>query len=219
MSAPGDAAGRSGAAPHSGQPLPPLVAFDFDGTLTVRDSFTAFLRWRTDATRWAAGLLRLSPEVLAYPVLRDRGRLKSASVRTFLQGTSKADLAAQAEDFARAAWRDLLRPDALAAWTRHQRDGDRLVIVTASPEEVVAPFARRLQAEALIGSRLAWTADGRVGAGLEGANCRGAAKVERLRERFGPKVSLAHAYGDTSGDREMLAFAHRGHLRAFNGRP
>ena len=24
----------------------PIVAFDFDGTLTIRDSFTEFLRWR-----------------------------------------------------------------------------------------------------------------------------------------------------------------------------
>lgn len=28
-------------------PERPIVAFDFDGTLTVRDSYTAFLIWRT----------------------------------------------------------------------------------------------------------------------------------------------------------------------------
>ena len=29
-----------------------IVAFDFDGTLTVRDSFTGFLRWRAGGRGW-----------------------------------------------------------------------------------------------------------------------------------------------------------------------
>ena len=37
-----DQPARPGAQP----PTAPIVAFDFDGTLTVRDSFTAFLKWR-----------------------------------------------------------------------------------------------------------------------------------------------------------------------------
>ena len=50
-------------------PLPedvPIVAFDFDGTLTVRDSFTAFLKWRASRARYAVGLLRLAPAAISY---------------------------------------------------------------------------------------------------------------------------------------------------------
>ena len=209
----GDAAspGRAG--------VRPVAAFDFDGTLTVEDSFVAFLRWRTSGRRWWAGLARLLPAALAYGVTRDRGWLKGAAVRVFLRGVARDELRDQAQRFAAGEGGRLLRPDAMARWAEHGRAGDLRVIVTASPEEIVAPFAERLGADALIGSRLAWTADGRVGPGLAGANCRGAEKVRRLRERFGEDLDVNDAYGDTAGDREMLAIARRGHMRLFTGRP
>jgi phosphatidylglycerophosphatase C len=215
---PGEACGGSVAAPQLEDQSAPLVAFDFDGTLTTTDSFIAFLRWRTTRAGWALGLLRLTPGALAYLVRRDRGRLKSAAVGIFLQGLKRDLLRREAARFADEAWDGLMRPDALARWSAHQARGDRLTIVTASPEEVVEPFARRLGADALIGSRLAWTPDGRVGPGLAGENCRGGAKVARLRERFGPDVNVTAAYGDTSGDREMLAFAADGRMRMFRAR-
>jgi phosphatidylglycerophosphatase C len=189
-----------------------LIAFDFDGTLTVRDSFVAFLGS-------AGGLLALAPEAIAYPVSRDRGRLKSAAIRAYLRGVPRAVLEQEARDFAASHFERLMRPDALAAWARHRAEGAHLVIVTASPEEIVGPFAERLGADALIGSRLLWTIGDHVGDGLDGANCRGAEKVARLRARFGLGVGLAVAYGDTAGDREMLQFAEVGAMRRFSGRP
>ena len=57
----------------------PIVAFDFDGTLTIRDSFTAFMRDRAGAMGWATGLACISPALLAYLVDRDRGRVVGAA--------------------------------------------------------------------------------------------------------------------------------------------
>ena len=177
------------AAPQGADPPRRIVAFDFDGTLTIRDSFTAFLR------------------------------LKAASVEVFLRGVARAELEAQARTFC-TAWADaLLRPDALAAWARHGAQGDHRVIVTASPEILVRPFAERLGADALIGTRLAFDPREQVAGRFEGLNCRGEEKVARLRDRFGEDVRIADAYGDTDGDREMLAVADRGHMRVFTGRP
>ena len=208
-----------GGAPQADLDTRPIAAFDFDGTLTVTDSFAGFLRGRTSGVRWLLGLLRLAPAATRFLVTRDRGRLKAASVRVFLRGVPRARLAQEAETFAACNAARLFRPDALACWATHRAAGDRLAIVTASPEEVVAPFAARLGADALIGSRLKWTEQDRVGAGLDGPNCRGPEKVRRLQARFGVGVEVADAYGDTSGDREMLALAERGHMRLFTGRP
>src|SRR5258705_2713768 len=97
---------------------PPIVAFDFDGTLTVRDSFTAFLRWRAGRARYILGLLRLAPAAAAYLFHRDRGRLKAAATREFLRGVSRDRLEADARTFAEQSSRALLRPDAVAAWKR-----------------------------------------------------------------------------------------------------
>ena len=47
------------------KPFRPIVAFDFDGTLTWRDSFLAFLAWRAGPARYAFGMARLAPATLA----------------------------------------------------------------------------------------------------------------------------------------------------------
>ena len=196
----------------------PIVAFDFDGTLTVRDSFTAFLRWRRGALAYALGGLRLLPALASYATDRDRGRLKAAAVRVYLHGVPRQKLDDEARTFADAVER-FFRPDALAAWERHGVDGHRRVIVTASPEETVRPFAEALGADDLLGTQLAFDGEGRITGAFAGENCRGVEKVERLRARFGPDVRLLAAYGDTTGDREMLAIAETPGYRVFTGRP
>jgi len=196
----------------------PIVAFDFDGTLTIRDSYTSFLKWRAGGAGYAAGLVRLAPELAAYPLRRDRGRLKAAATRVFLGGQDADRIADDARRFADQAWDGFMRPDALACWQDWGRRGAQRVIVTASPALTVKPFADRLGAERLLGTGLAQT-DGRLTGDFATPNCRAAEKVVRLREVFGPDIRLAAAYGDTSGDVEMLAIAdHRG-WREFRERP
>lgn len=203
-------------APPEGRPI---VAFDFDGTLTIRDSFTEFLRWRAGSGGWALGLVRMAPAVAAYARDRDRGRIKAASVKEFLLGVDRPTLEADAERFADRVWTRFMRPDALEVWNDWGDRGAHRVIVTASPETTVAPFARRLGAESLLGTHLAFDSQDRVTGAFATANCRGEEKVRRLHAAYGPGLRLAAAYGDTSGDTEMLAIADQPGFRVFTRRP
>lgn len=197
----------------------PIVAFDFDGTLTIRDSFTAFLRWRAGAGGWAVGLAKMAPALAAYIGDRDRGRIKAASVREFLHGVERQALEAEAERYADQVWGRFMRPDALACWKAWGDKGAHRVIVTASPETTVAPFARRLGAEGLLGTQLVFDSQDRVTGAFAGENCRGEEKVRRLRAAYGDDMTLAAAYGDTSGDTEMIAIAAEKGFRVFTARP
>ena len=93
------------------------------------------------------------------------------------------------------------------------------MIVTACPEEIAAPFARGLGADILIGTRLEYDDEGRLTGNLAGENCRGLEKVERLKAEFGDDFRLEAAYGDTDGDREMLAMAEHPGFRVFEDAP
>ncbi len=197
----------------------PIAAFDFDGTLTARDSFIAFLAWSVPPARLGAALIRLAPAFLVYLLVRNRGRLKAAAIKVLFGGVPRSELQAQARAFAIAKAHQLIRPDARAAWARLQAQGFRLAIVTASPEDIVAPFARGLGADALIGTRLKVDSEDRITGALDGRNCRGPEKVRRLIQVFGPDMDLAQAYGDTRGDREMLAAAASGYMKLFKARP
>lgn len=201
------------------RPQLPLVAFDFDGTLTTKDSFTAFLRWRADPARYALGLARLAPAGVRYLFDRDRGRIKAAAATEFLRGLTAPQLEADAEAFAVETAPLLFRPDALAVWRRWRAEGARLVIVSASPSFVVAPFAERLGADRLIATEMAYDREGRATGRFATPNCRGPEKVVRLKEAFGDDVVLRAAYGDTAGDREMLEIAEIKGFKVFQERP
>lgn len=197
----------------------PIVAFDFDGTLTIRDSFTEFLRWRAGPGAWALGLVKLAPAVAAYARDRDRGRIKSASVKEFLKGVERQTLEADAERFAEEIWPRFMRPDALKVWHDWGERGAHRVIVTASPSTTVAPFARKLGAEALLGTEFVFDSQDRITGDFAGPNCRGEEKVHRLKAAYGDDMTLAAAYGDTSGDTEMLAMAQEPGFRVFRQKP
>ncbi len=214
--------GDMGATQAVRQPVPadqPIVAFDFDGTLTIRDSFTQFLRWRAGRRGWAMGLVRMAPATAAYARSRDRGAIKAASVAVFLKGLSRAELGADAAAFADHIWDRFMRPDALECWNDWGQRGAHRVIVTASPALTVAPFALRLGADALLGTNLTFDDQDRVTGEFSNLNCRAEEKVRRLREAYGPDIRLAAAYGDTSGDTEMLAIADIPGFRTFRDRP
>ncbi|WP_374532725.1 HAD-IB family hydrolase [Phenylobacterium sp.] len=196
-----------------------VVAFDFDGTLTTHDSYTAFLKWRAGPIRYALGLVKLAPAALAYLGHRNRGRIKAAATREFLAGVTRERLETDARAFAELMAPRMLRPDAVRTWRRWSQRNATLVIVTASPEIIVAPFARGLGAEMLIGTELAFDARDRVTGAFATPNCRGAEKVRRLQAVFGEEVQLRAAYGDTSGDTEMLAIADEPGYRVFQEKP
>ena len=197
---------------------PVLIAFDFDGTLTVKDSFLAFLRWRSGPIGYAFGMVRLTPNLVRYLFHRDRERLKASAVGVFLKGMQREDLEEAARRFAEHIGPRLFRSDAVATWRRWRAKGARPVIVTASPDVVVAPFARSLGADTLIGTKLEFDDRGRVTGGFTTPNCRGPEKVRRLREIFGEDVHLAAAYGETVGDREMLEMADERGYRVFSAK-
>jgi phosphatidylglycerophosphatase C len=196
-----------------------LVAFDFDGTMTIKDSFTAFLAWRAGPARYAVGCIKLAPAAVSYLFHRNRGRIKAAAVREFLKGARQEELQNEAKVFAEKNSGRLLRPDAVETWRRWRTKGAKTIIVTASPDFVVAPFARGLGADGLIGTELAFDVDGRCIGVIAGQNCRGPEKVRRLREVYGEDVRLTAAYGDTSGDTEMLGIADEAGYRVFTAKP
>ncbi|WP_374453901.1 haloacid dehalogenase-like hydrolase [Phenylobacterium sp.] len=196
-----------------------VVAFDFDGTLTTHDSYTAFLKWRAGPTRYNLGLAKLAPAAISYLAHRNRGRIKAAATREFLAGVSRERLEADARAFAELMAPRMLRPDALRTWRGGGPRPAPRGIGPPTPGSNRAPGARGPGADLLIGTELKFDARDRVTGAFDGPNCRGPEKVRRLQEMFGPDVRLRAAYGDTSGDREMLAIADERGYRVFQEKP
>lgn len=185
-----------------------VAAFDFDGTVTRSDTLIPFLRRSAGSIRTARALLALSVRITrSMAGAGSRDEAKEELLRRLLAGQPVAALEAEAESFADHVVGHGLRRETLERIEFHRAAGHELVLVSASPELYVAPVARRLGFAAALGTRLEVGPDGRLTGRLVGRNCRGPEKVRRLEEWLGEDACTVVAYGDSRGDRELLAFA------------
>lgn len=196
---------------------PVVAAFDFDGTLTRGDSLIPWLRGGLGAARLGWALARTSPALAAWQIGRiSNEAAKLVLLRHTVAGRSRGELARWTEAFLRDTLPGLLDPRALRRLAAHQAAGHRCVMVSASPEVYLEPVARQLGFDALLCSQLEWQ-DERATGRLRGPNCYGEEKVRRLQAWWGEQPpSTLWAYGDTRGDRPMLALADHG---IYVGRP
>ncbi|KMM82683.1 HAD family hydrolase [Pseudomonas taetrolens] len=195
---------------------PVLAAFDFDGTLTYHDSFVPFLRFAFGNRLFAMRLLRMIPSTLCYLVGRiSRNDLKEKLITVYLTGAKEAWVKERAEAFCDVSWQRLMRPLGLTSVASQLEQGARVTICSASPELVLAPFAKKLGI-GLIGTQLA-SVDGVLTGEIDGTNCRCEQKVIRLEAQYGPLSQYTlRAWGDTRGDEQMLGAAHEPHWREFH---
>ena len=185
-----------------------VAAFDFDKTISTRDNVVPFLRAVVGRARLTRALLAISPR-LVRAVLDDdqRDAAKVALVRHTLTGSDSARVTAVAAEFARDVVARHLRPDVVDRVRWHRDQGHEVVIVSASLKDYLDPIAGELGVSAVLATELAVDEDGRLTGELAGPNVRGAEKVRRLEAWLGDRPAFLWAYGDSSGDHELLARA------------
>jgi phosphatidylglycerophosphatase C len=185
-----------------------VAAFDVDNTLTVRDCVMPFMRR-------VAGVNVLLRTVASQPLTvfsllknKDRNSLKALFVSEVFAGRSESEVNEQGVLFAARVANGWMREDVVKRLRWHQSQGHVVVLVSASLSPYLEPLGDLLEVDAVLCTEL--ESDGNVFTGnIRGANCRGAEKVRRLQswcDSAGiPVSSVRYAYGDSSGDTEMLA--------------
>jgi phosphatidylglycerophosphatase C len=198
-----------------------VAAFDVDGTITTRDCVVPFMREVTGARRIMPRLALRPDRFGAALARRDRDALKELAARAAFRGQRYDDLVAAGAEFARHVHARWLRSDTVRALNEHLERGDHVVLVSASFEVYLRPLAELLGVGDVLGTRLE-VRDGVVTGELDGPNCRGAEKVRRLHdwlaaEHGGRENVRLDAYGDSAGDRELLADADEEHWLTADG--
>ncbi|MFZ4517349.1 MAG: HAD-IB family hydrolase [Microthrixaceae bacterium] len=190
----------------------PVAAFDFDGTISRRDTLIAFLAKVAGPSRFAAGWARIGGAGARRRVdVRDRDEVKAELIRVLLAGRTEADLQHRGELYARDLLSDSLRPEVVERVRHHRERGHRTVIVSASLVYYLTPLARELGMDGVIGVEPE-VADGVLTGELLHPNVRAEQKAVRLRGWLGlgpaePLRRTLWAYGNTSGDHALLEMA------------
>jgi len=194
-------------ATQEGKPV--VAAFDFDGTLTRRDTLLPFLLYLLGGAQVLRDALVLSPTLVGYGLGMIRNGVAKERVLTrCLAGMRMHELQQEAERFAALTLPGLLRQEALQRFDWHKQQGHRCVVISASLDIYVRPWALKAGFDDVIATHLETLKDGSVTGKLLGGNCFGIEKVRRLETLLGTRNCYTlYAYGDSRGDKELLSAA------------
>lgn len=192
-----------------------LALFDFDGTITTHDTLLEFIKFSKGKTAFYNGFVRNAPYLVGMKIklLRNQ-QVKERILAHFFSGMPLETFQQYCDDFAARIIPGLLRPGAVKEIERLKQEGATIVIVSASPENWIRKWAEK-EGLQLIATQLE-TKNNLLTGKITGNNCYGAEKVARIAALFNTQqFDHVLAYGDSSGDRPMLALAHSPYYKPF----
>ncbi len=196
-----------------------LAIYDMDKTITRAPTWTRFLIHYAGAyAPWRLALLPVAGLIAAGHPLRliNRAQLKAATHRLLIGAhTRPGQLATAAASFAAHEARRGLFPAALDQITADRAAGYRIIVATASHHFYAEAIAALVGADAVIATEAQRDARGRVLARLAGANCYGAAKLDRItawlaHEGIARRDAQVRFYSDHISDAPTLGWADEG---------
>lgn len=199
-----------------------IHAFDFDGTLTKRDTLIEFIRYVKGNKEFLLGFLKhLHLLILMKIGFMPNWKTKRIIFQYFFGGMTLEKFNEYGEKFAKDK-ASLLRKKGMAAVNKALMDGEQVVIISASIENWVVPFFASVSPQGriegglmVIGTKVQ-VVDGKLTGRFLTKNCYGEEKVRRLLEHYpNRKEYKLVAYGDSRGDHALLDFADEGHYKEF----
>lgn len=192
-----------------------IAFFDFDGTITIKDTLLEFIKYSRGTLPFYTGFLLKSPYLVAYKLkLIPNQTAKEKVLAYFFKGMALDEFQLKCDGFALEMLPHLLRSDALKEIRELQQKGIDVVIVSASPENWIRQWSSSINAS-LIATRLELK-DGQLTGNILDKNCYGEEKVRRIRDIYSlNEYESIYAYGDSSGDKPMLSLAKYPHYKPF----
>lgn len=186
-----------------------LVLFDFDGTITTHDTLIEFVRFYRGSRKYLESMIMLSPILALYKLkIIPNWKAKQHFLARHFRGERIDTFNSRCLEFSTQVLPSLIRPKALDAIREYRKQNVTMAVVSASAENWVKPFCDQ-EGLLCLGTKLEVN-NGLITGNLNGRNCYGDEKVCRIREQFDvSSFDQIIAYGDSSGDREMLQLAHK----------
>jgi HAD superfamily hydrolase (TIGR01490 family) len=184
-----------------------LALFDFDGTLTSKDSLDEFLKHSVSPKKYLINMLKFVPYFILWKTkLMHNGTAKEHLFRIFFKGVDEKNFKAIAKNYSLTKLDSIMREDRMKLLNEHKNNGDRVVIVSASMQSWIQPWCDKNDIE-LLSTQLEFK-DGKFTGKFATPNCHGTEKENRIRELLHVQdYETIYAYGDSSGDTQMLAMA------------
>jgi HAD superfamily hydrolase (TIGR01490 family) len=190
-----------------------LALFDFDGTITSKDSLTEFFRiiQPDKRKRFIIKYVQTFPHIALYKLcLLSSNMLKKARIRAFFRDKAYAELKSAGMYFADNILPNLIKKSASEAIDQHLANGDDVFIVSASLDIILQSWCKQR------GVGMITNIVDPQNNCYTGYDCNGIEKVRKIKERIDlEQYTMIYAYGDTTGDKPMLELAHKPYYQYF----
>ena len=197
-----------------------IYAFDFDGTLTTKDTLLEFIRFAKGSGQMFRGFLLFSPLLLLMKLhLYPNWKAKQQLFSYFFKGTNIDDFNALCTRFAEQN-KHLLRPAGIEKVRQAiEEEQATVLIISASIDNWVRPFFDEIDKKIQVLGTQIGTEGGRLTGQFTTKNCYGQEKVNRLTALYPHREAYdLIAFGDSRGDKELLDFADRGFYKPFRNK-
>lgn len=182
--------------------------FDFDGTITTRDTLLPFLIFTVGWLKFIINLPRLLPIVLLYYLrIISNEEAKQRTLTLLVAGLKEYLLEHKAKSFALTQLHKYIKPVVYAKLEWHREHGHDLIIVSANLEVYLKYWVKFHKLNHLIGTKLKIDNNGFVTGKLATRNCYGPQKTLRIKEYcrvHNLNYCYSYGYGNSAGDYEML---------------
>ncbi|NLE25428.1 MAG: HAD family hydrolase [Clostridiaceae bacterium] len=192
-----------------------IAFFDFDGTITKKDSLIDFIIFTVGRPLFFLGILMHSLTLIGYKFgCISNEKAKERLWSGFFRGWKYEEFQSVADRYSLEQINKIIRTEAVEKIKWHKKQGHEVVVVTASLEPWLKSWCNKYDLE-LIATKIEI-----VGGVLTGRfmtkNCYGEEKVKRITEKYDlRKYNCIYAYGDSTGDVEMLNLADKKYFRKF----
>jgi HAD superfamily hydrolase (TIGR01490 family) len=192
-----------------------IAFFDFDGTITTRDTLLEFIKFARGSLSFYLGFLYNIFYLVAFKIkLISNQSAKEKILTYFFKGTDAKKFEILTREFTNRVLPSLIRPGAVEEIKRLQKENFVVVIVSASPENWICHWCNENNL-ILIASKLE-VINGSITGKISGKNCHGQEKVRRILENYSiDEFDEIYAYGDTKGDLPMLELATKPFFKPF----
>lgn len=191
-----------------------IALFDFDGTISIRDSLNEFFKYIEPNYFKFLYLkyFRCFIQNICYKIgLISTDDLKKKRIELFFKNKKFSDLELLGTNFAREVLPNLVKASAMQAIQNHLINKDDVYVISASLDIILKDWCTKNKIH-LITNKI-----DPVTKIYEGADCNHTVKVTKLREYVDiDDYELIFAYGDSEGDIPMLNLAHNKFYKYFN---
>lgn len=193
----------------------PLALFDFDGTITTRDSLLEFIKYSRGSAAFVSGFALNAPVLVSFKIGIISNQLaKERMITHFFGGVNEMRFEEWCLAFAKEKLPSLVRPKAMVEIEKLKQAGAEVAVVSASPENWVRPWCEANGLGCIATQLVAH--NGVITGKINGRNCHGVEKVRRIRERFDlSQFHPVYTYGDSAADRPMLSLGTVRFFRPF----